>query len=52
MNGEFSTAACSSVEVELCVTLLDDLLVGLLEVLGQDHVSVLAYGLHTGFLRD
>ena len=38
---------CSSVEVELGVSLLHNLLVGLFKVLGQDDISVLTYGLHT-----
>lgn len=43
---------CSSVEVELSVSLLHHLLVGLFEVFGQDHISVLAHRLHTSFLSD
>lgn len=43
---------CSSVEVELCVSLLDDLFIGLFEVLRQNHISVLSYGLHASLLGD
>ncbi len=42
----------SLIEVEFCVSLLDDLLVSLFEVLGQDHIAVLADCLHTGLLAD
>ena len=43
---------CSSVEVKFCVSLLDNLLVGLLEVFRQNYVSVLSNGLHASLLGD
>jgi hypothetical protein len=42
----------SLIEVEFRVSLLDDLLVSLFEVLGQDHIAVLADCLHTSLLAD
>ena len=51
-TGTSPRCRCSSVEVELSVALLDDLLVGLLEVFGHDYISVLTHSLHTSFLSD
>ena len=42
----------SSVEVEISVSLLDNLFVGLFEILGKDHITILANSLHTCFLSD
>ena len=42
----------SLIEVEFRVSLLDDLLVSLFEVLRQYHIAVLADCLHTSLLAD
>ena len=42
----------SSVEVKLCVSLLNNLFVSFFEVLGKDYVSVLAHCLHASLLSD
>jgi hypothetical protein len=46
------SAKLSLVESELGVTLLDCFLVRLFKVLGQDHIPVLAHGLHASLLAD
>jgi hypothetical protein len=46
------TAGVLMVEAKLIATILDLRFVTLLKVLGQNDVSILSHGLHTGLLAD